>query len=56
MVAILQGTLQAHHGQNTIIDLHNNQADLACTFDVLMALQKPAMESHLQQCCGVQFK
>jgi hypothetical protein len=56
MVTILQGTLQARHGQNTTIDLHNNQGGSTYAFDVLMALQKPAMESRLQQCYGVQFK
>jgi hypothetical protein len=42
--------------KNTTINLHNNQGGLACAFDVLMALQKAAMKSHLQHCCGVQFK
>jgi hypothetical protein len=56
MAAILQGTLQACHGENTTIDLHNNQGCSIYAFGVLMALQKPAMESRLQQCCGVRFK
>jgi predicted deacylase len=47
MSTILQRTLQAHHGHNTAIDLHSNQGGLAYAFDILMASQKPAMESHM---------
>jgi predicted deacylase len=45
MATILQRTLQACHGHNIAIDLHNSQGGLAYAFDVLMASQKPAMES-----------